>query len=105
MVARSAGGLDTDLGGPGVGVDFAAEWADLVEGAVAARARRDGRRRALAIALWRWLAPLLLTFAGTASLVAAAFTVSVTVGLVGLGVALLTLDVLRHVGDGRGDSG
>jgi hypothetical protein len=95
--------VSCDVPASGSGVEAIEEWLSTVVGdAVEARARRRVRRRALVVAVWRAVAPLLLTLAGFVSLVVAAFTVSVTVGFVALGAGFLVLDVLRHLGDERG---
>jgi hypothetical protein len=95
--------VSCDVPASGSGVQEIEEWLSRAVGSVEdARARRRVRRLALAGAVWRAVAPVLLTLAGLVSLVVAAFTVSVTAGFGVLGVGFLVLDVLRSLGADRG---
>lgn len=67
-----------------------------------ARARRARSRRALAAALWRLIAPMLLTTAAMVCFIAAAFLIMVPVGLAVTGICLLVLDTLGNLSGRQG---
>ena len=85
------------------GPERARAWLDArVVSRGAARSRRVAARRDLAMAIWRLVAPLLLSIAALACAVTAAFLVATPLGFAALAAAFALLDrmITDHGGSG-----